>query len=75
MGLRSRAMISGVNRIHQGPCDSLGCRPGYLSDTNPLIVETVTLSKSAATPRKTASVRPIAIDMRTRVDRDNRSKS
>src|SRR4051812_10770272 len=48
-GLRKRAMVSGVNRIHQGPCDvdwRPSTRPAWHQSA---IVETVTLSKSAAT--------------------------
>ena len=49
MGLRKRAMISGVNRIHQRPCDAdwmPSRRPDWHQSA---MVETVTLSISAAT--------------------------
>ena len=49
VGLRKRAMISGVNRIHQGPWDAdwmPSRRPDWHQSA---IVETVTLSNSAAT--------------------------
>ncbi len=48
-GLRKRAMISGVKRIHQGPCD-VDWMPSRTPDWHQsAIVETVTLSNSAAT--------------------------
>ena len=48
-GLRKRAMISGVNRIHQGPC-VVDWRPSSRPDRHQsAIVETVTFSNSAAT--------------------------
>ena len=47
-GLRKWALISDVNRIHQGPWTSIGCRPGGPTDYLH-IVETVTFSKFAAT--------------------------
>ena len=48
-GLRKRAMVSGVNRIHQGPCD-VDWRPSRTPEWHQsAIVETVTLSNSAAT--------------------------
>ena len=50
MGLRKRAMISGVNLIHQGPWGTpTGCRPGRPDWHQALIVDTFTLSNSAAT--------------------------
>jgi hypothetical protein len=48
-GLRKPAMVSGVNRIHQGPC-GVDWRPSRTPDWHQsAIVETVTLSKLAAT--------------------------
>jgi len=48
-GLRKRAMVSGVNRIHHGPCD-VDWRPSRTPEWHQsAIVETVTFSKSAAT--------------------------
>ena len=48
-GLRKRAMVSGVNRIHHGPCD-VDWRPSRTSEWHQsAIVETVTFSKPAAT--------------------------
>ena len=49
MGLRKRAMISGVNWIHQGPWD-VDWMPSRTPDWHQsAIVDTVTLSNSAAT--------------------------
>jgi hypothetical protein len=48
-GLRKRAMVSGVNRIHHGPWD-VDWRPSTTPDWHQsAIVETVTFSKPAAT--------------------------
>jgi hypothetical protein len=56
-GLRKRAIVSGVNRIHQGPC-GVDWRPSRTPDLHQsAIVETVTFSKPAATP---AEQRPSA---------------
>ena len=62
----SRAMISGVNWIHQGPWGA-DWIPSRMPDWHQsAIVDTFTLSNSAATLRGAAPIRPIAIGARRR---------
>ena len=76
MGLRKRAMISGVNLIHQGPW---GIRLDAVQDARLAPSrdrrDTFTLSNSAATLAETATIRPIALGTRATGPRDSRSES